>query len=130
MSILKIVLLTALAVVSVFNARKTLIQYRHKPWFARNTMSKRDESLMHAREVLFKLGTTHIGFVAGPGTIVDGEKFYPIQLSLTPLVLRVNSTEDNFFLVMFGDSNPTVPMPGLTLIEDFKNGLALFRKAP
>ena len=122
--------MTALAVVSVANARKTLIQYRHKPWFARSGMSTRDESLMHARQVLFQLGTTHIGFIAGPSTTMDGEIFYPLQLSLTPLVLRVNSKDDNFFLVIFGDNNPTVPMPGLILVEDFQNGLALFRKTP
>jgi len=131
MKTLRTILVTALAVVSVANASNALWQYYHMPILEHNDMWHRDVGFLHTREVLGTLGTSHLGYVAGPASKdADEGKFYETQFLLTPVVLRRDSPAEPLVLVSFGESNPTVPMPGLALVEDFHNGFALFRKNP
>jgi hypothetical protein len=100
------------------------------PLLQHNDMWHRDASFIRTREVLGKLGTSHVGFVAGPGyEDPGGGRRYENQFLLAPIVIKTNPAEEPFVLVGFGANNPTVPMPGLILVEDFQNGFALFRKA-
>ena len=84
--------------------------------------------MVRVRDVIGALGTTRLAYLIGPAVDVEHSDFFDVQFMLTPVVLSRNSADGQFVLVNFGKGNPTVAMPGLVLAEDFKNGLALFRR--
>jgi hypothetical protein len=131
MKILRTILTATLVFVSLINAAQAVwSSYLMLP-LEPNPIPQREASVLHMREVLNGLGILRISYVAGPGSdISDGWKLFENQFLLAPVVLKPNSPHESFVLVNLGDGNPAVPMPGLTLVEDFDNGFALFRKAP
>jgi len=137
MKILRTILMATLVFVSLINAAQALWSSylwpssHHTPLLEPGSIQRREGSVLHMREVLNGLGISGISYVAGPGgDISEGERHIENQFLLAPVVLRRNSPDESFVLVNFGDNNPAVLMPGLTLVEDFHNGFALFRKAP
>lgn len=131
MRIVRTVLIVAIMAVSLANGTHALWQYYHWPVFQHDDMWVRDLSLVHARDELRKLGTTHIGYRPGPDpAAANVGEFFANQFLLAPMVLRRNGPEEPFVLVFFGVGKPADPMPGLVMVEDFKNGTALFRKTP
>jgi hypothetical protein len=127
MKILRTILMATLVLVSLTNAAQILWSSYHRPLLEHHALWRREVSVLHTREVLNGLGVSRIGYVAGP--FLDFSDFEN-QFLLTPVILRRNSPDESFVLVYFRDNDPPVPPPGLTLVEDFHNGFALFRRIP
>jgi len=127
-------IITAIAVVSFMNAGNVLRQFYHTPVFQHDDMWYREASLERAKKVLQDLGSPRVGYLSGPGinsydVAVIGI-FFQTQYLLAPTGLHQNSAQEEFILVNFGIGKQSSPMPGHRLVEDFGNGLALFRRDP
>jgi hypothetical protein len=91
-----------------------------------------DRTYTATRDKILARGLTRLGYRTEPGSVWEQKsaEYFLIQYTLTPLVLRAHTTEDEWALVNYLAAKKPFTIPGLLLVEDFGNGLALYRKRP
>jgi hypothetical protein len=130
MKTIRCILAAAIIFLSLANAGYALHKYYHLPVFQHDDMWYRDATMIRARAVLKGLDNDRVQYLPGPGNSLASDiwPYFETQYLLTPTLLYRNDSQTPWVLVNFGKLKPTVPMPGLTLVEDFGNGLSLFRR--
>ena len=88
-----------------------------------------DRDLIGAKAVLNSLPARQIEYRTEEASeTYDAIAYYRLQYMLAPAILRHEPVDDRYVLVEFSSTKRAKPLPGLTFIQDFGDGLALFRR--
>jgi hypothetical protein len=125
-----IILMVALA-----NAVHQPFDLRHRfEWlfFNMDSTSNADRLYTPTRDRLQKLGLTRLSYRVEPGANWPDKlaQYCLVQYALAPVVLRPQTNEDYWVLMDYTATTKPFPAPDLIEVEDFGNGLALYKKRP
>jgi hypothetical protein len=121
--------LAVLFALSLWNSGWALRHYWHWPVWSEDEWTRMDRALVHARVVLNSLPDRKIEYRTEEASdTYDQAAYFRLQYILAPAILRHEPVDDRFVLVEFLSTKRVKPLSGLTLVEDFGNGLALFRR--
>jgi len=118
-----------LIVICLWNATLAFKNSAHWPLLAQDDWTQLDRSLDRTRTILASLPDRHVEYRVEEATeTYDISAYYKLQYLLTPTILQRLSGTGRFVLVEFWNTRKVKPLPDLILVEDFGNGLALYRR--
>jgi hypothetical protein len=118
-----------LITICLWNAALAFKNSVHWPLLAQDEWTQLDSGLDRARAALAALPDNHVEYRVEEATeSYDIGVFYRLQYLLAPTILQRLSGTGRFVLVEFWSTRKAKPIPDLILVEDFRNGLALYRR--
>jgi hypothetical protein len=123
------VLIAALFAASIGNLAVFNLEFRHWPFFSETTLSQRIVAAEPVRTTFTRLGIDRAGYFTEDLDSDEGLfRFFVLQYVSVPVVLRRDVGEEQYVLIDNWQTGALPETPGWTLVEDFGNGLALYRR--
>jgi hypothetical protein len=123
------ILLAGLFLVSIANLARFNERSAHWPLFPDDEISRSVRHAERVRSTFDRLGIEHAAYVSDdPTGEVGAGRFFLVQYAVVPTVLRRNAGDEIYVLVDNWQSGELPTEPDRTLVEDYGEGLALFRR--
>jgi len=125
-------LVAGLLAFSLINATKALYDAYHWPLFVPDAIDNDDQFGSPLKKQLKSMGVKEIAYRTDRAyNDADAGAFFLLQLRLAPILLRrvpIDDDDHPLLLMNFRATRRIGALPGFTLLEDFGDGLGLFRK--